>query len=117
MNPETVKRIQAYLQRTLNPGLTLAARPRVNDSVEVTLAGEHVGLVYLIGLVFLVISVFARLSGLAWVYYAFMVPATACLNSTTLTQVGELGKQRVVDNVVGGILVIIATAVAIGYSQ
>ena len=48
MNPETVKRIQAYLQRTLNPGLTLAARPRVNDSVEVTLAGEHVGLVYLI---------------------------------------------------------------------
>ncbi|MEQ1785197.1 MAG: DUF3126 family protein [Hyphomonadaceae bacterium] len=48
MNPETVKRIQAYLQRTLNPGLTLAARPRVNDSVEVTLAGEHLGLVYLI---------------------------------------------------------------------
>lgn len=48
MNPETVKRIQAYLQRTLNPGLTLVARPRVNDSVEVTMAGEHVGLVYLI---------------------------------------------------------------------
>lgn len=48
MNPETVKRIEAYLKRTLNPGLTLAARPRVNDSVEVTLAGEHVGLVYLI---------------------------------------------------------------------
>jgi hypothetical protein len=48
MNPETVKRIEAYLKRTLNPGLTLAPRPRVNDSVEVTLAGEHVGLVYLI---------------------------------------------------------------------
>lgn len=48
MNPETVKRIQAYLQRTLNPGITLVARPRVNDSVEVTMAGEHVGLVYLI---------------------------------------------------------------------
>jgi hypothetical protein len=61
--------------------------------------------------------VFARLSGLAWVYYVFMVPATACLNSTTLTEVGELGKQRVVDNVVGGILVILATALAIGYSQ
>ena len=41
MNPETVKRVQAYLQRTLNPGITLVARPRVNDSVEVTLAGEH----------------------------------------------------------------------------
>lgn len=48
MNPETVKRIEAYLKRTLNPSLTLVARPRVTDSVEVTLAGEHVGLVYLI---------------------------------------------------------------------
>ncbi|MFZ4486141.1 MAG: FUSC family protein [Candidatus Nanopelagicales bacterium] len=78
---------------------------------------HSLGLVYLIGLAFLVVSVFARLSGLAWVYYVFMVPATACLNSTTLTEVGELGKQRVVDNVVGGILVILATALAIGYSQ
>jgi 4-amino-4-deoxy-L-arabinose transferase-like glycosyltransferase len=78
---------------------------------------NSLGLVYLIGLAFLVVSVFARLSGLAWVYYVFMVPATACLNSTTLTEVGELGKQRVVDNVVGGILVILATALAIGYSQ
>lgn len=48
MNPETVKRIEAYLKGTLNPGLTLVPRPRVTDSVEVTLAGEHVGLVYLI---------------------------------------------------------------------
>jgi hypothetical protein len=48
MNPETVKRIEAYLKRTLNPGIALMARPRVNDSVEVTLAGEHLGLVYLI---------------------------------------------------------------------
>ncbi|MDD2858160.1 MAG: FUSC family protein [Candidatus Nanopelagicales bacterium] len=78
---------------------------------------DSLGVIYLIGLLFLVVSVFARLSGLAWIYYVFMVPATACLNSTTLTQVGELGKQRVVDNVVGGILVILATAVTVGYSQ
>jgi len=78
---------------------------------------DALGLVYLIGLVFLVVAVFARLSGLAWVYYVFMVPATACLNATTVTQVGELGKQRVVDNVVGGVAVLIATAIAIGYSQ
>ncbi len=78
---------------------------------------DSLGLVYAIGLAFLVVSLFARLSGLAWVYYVFMVPATACLNATTLTQVGELGKQRVVDNVVGGILVLVATAMAIGYSQ
>ncbi len=48
MNPETVKRVEDYLKRTLNPGITLAPRPRVTDSVEVLIAGEHVGLVYLI---------------------------------------------------------------------
>ena len=48
MNPETMKRIEAYLKRTLNPGITLVARPRVTDSVEVQLASEHIGLVYLI---------------------------------------------------------------------
>lgn len=78
---------------------------------------DPLALIYLFGLMFLVVALFARLSGLAWVYCVLMVPATACLNATTLTQVGELGKQRVVDNVVGGILVIIATAIAIGYSQ
>jgi len=78
---------------------------------------DSLGMVYIFGLVFLLVSLFARLSGRAWVYYVLMVPATACLNATTLTQVGELGKQRVVDNVVGGSLVIIATAIAIGYSH
>jgi hypothetical protein len=48
MNPETVKRVETYLQRVLNPGIVLQARPRVTDSVEVVLAGEHIGLVYLI---------------------------------------------------------------------
>lgn len=48
MNPETVKRVEAYLKRALNPGITLTARPRVTDSVEVVIGGEHVGLVYLV---------------------------------------------------------------------
>jgi len=74
-------------------------------------------MIYVIGLVFLLIALFARLSGQAWVYYVFMVPATACLNATALTQVGELGKQRVIDNAVGGALVILVTAVTIGYSH
>lgn len=74
-------------------------------------------LIYVIGLVFLLVALFARLSGQSWVYYVFMVPATACLNATALTQVGELGKQRVIDNAVGGVLVILVTALAIGYSH
>jgi hypothetical protein len=48
MNPEIVSRIEAYLKRTLNPGIALMARPRVTDSVEIQIGGEHVGLVYLI---------------------------------------------------------------------
>lgn len=48
MNAETVKRVEAYLRRTLNPKIALAARPRVTDSVEVLIEGEHVGLVYVI---------------------------------------------------------------------
>lgn len=73
--------------------------------------------IYLLGLVFIGIVLFARLSGQAWLYYVFMVPATASLNATTLTQVGELGKQRVADNLVGGILVILASAGTTGSNE
>ncbi|MFM9125613.1 MAG: hypothetical protein ACKOSO_10850 [Actinomycetota bacterium] len=45
-----------------------------------------------------------------------MTPATACLNATSLSQVGSLGEQRVVDNIVGGILVLAASVLAIGYA-
>jgi hypothetical protein len=78
---------------------------------------NSLAVIYLLGLVFIAIALFARFSGEAWLYYVFMVPATASLNATTLTQVGELGRQRVADNLVGGILVIIASVVAIGYSR
>ena len=48
MKPEDTKRVEAYLKRVLNPKIALIARPRVTDSVEVQIEGEHVGLVYLI---------------------------------------------------------------------
>lgn len=48
MKAEDIKRVEAYLKRTLNPKIVLAARPRVTDSVEVLIEGEHVGLVYLV---------------------------------------------------------------------
>lgn len=78
---------------------------------------DSLAVIYLLGLAFIAIALFARFSGEAWLYYVFMVPATASLNATTLTQVGELGRQRVADNLVGGILVILASGVAIGYSR
>jgi hypothetical protein len=45
---EDVKRVEAYLRRVLNPKIVLQARPRVTDSVEVLIDGEHIGLVYLV---------------------------------------------------------------------
>ncbi len=78
---------------------------------------SSLALIYLIGLVFIVVALIARMGPRGWIYYVFMVPATACLNATTLTQVGQLGEQRIVDNVVGGALVLVATALTIGYSS
>jgi hypothetical protein len=46
VNPEDIKKIEAYLQRQLNPAIKLTARPRVTDSVEVSVNGEHIALVY-----------------------------------------------------------------------
>lgn len=73
--------------------------------------------VYLVGVVCIVIALMARLGPHAWIYYVFMLPATACLNSTSIAQVEPLGEQRVVDNVVGGVLVLAASALTIGYSR
>ena len=78
---------------------------------------QSLALVYVIGLVMITIALVARLGAHGWLYYVFMVPATACLNATSITQVDELSTQRVVDNVVGGVLVLLASAMAIGYSQ
>lgn len=77
---------------------------------------ESLALIYVIGLIMIAIALMARLGAHGWVYYVFMVPATACLNATSLAQVDELSTQRVVDNIVGGVLVLIASALAVGYS-
>lgn len=77
---------------------------------------QSLAVIYLFGLVFIVIALIARFGPHGWIYYVFMMPATASLNATTLTQFGELGQQRLVDNVIGGILVLIGAAAAIAFS-
>lgn len=77
---------------------------------------ESLTMVYVIGLVMISIALMSRLGAHGWLYYVFMVPATACLNATSLAQVDQLSTQRVVDNIVGGVLVLIASALAVGYS-
>ncbi len=78
---------------------------------------DSLAVIYLVGLIFIVIALIARFGVHVWIYYVFMVPATAALNATTFSQVGQLGEQRLGDNIIGGILVIIASAIAIGYSH
>lgn len=78
---------------------------------------DSLAVIYLVGLVLIVIALAARLGPRGWIYYVLMMPATACLNATSLAQVGQLGEQRAIDNVIGGALVLAATAVTLVYSN
>jgi hypothetical protein len=46
VKPEELKKLDAYFKRTLNPGIIVKARPRKNDSAEVYLGEEFLGVIY-----------------------------------------------------------------------
>jgi hypothetical protein len=46
VKPEELKKLDAYFKRTLNPNITVKARPRKNDSAEVYLGEEFLGVIY-----------------------------------------------------------------------
>ena len=46
MKPEELKKLDAYFKRTLNPNIVVKARPRKNDSAEVYLGDEFLGVIY-----------------------------------------------------------------------
>ena len=47
IQPEEVSRLQSYLQdKFKNPGFALKMREKANDSVEVLLNGEFIGVIY-----------------------------------------------------------------------
>ncbi|WP_374762849.1 DUF3126 family protein [Yunchengibacter salinarum] len=47
MKSQTVEKLQAYLQNKFGaPSLKLIYRPKTDDSVEVTLNGEFIGVIY-----------------------------------------------------------------------
>lgn len=80
-------------------------------------AAQSLAMVYVLGLLFGGAAVASKFSPRAWIYYMLMVPTTACLNAYALPQVTQLGEQRVVDNLVGGALVLVAAGLTIGYSR
>lgn len=46
VKPEELKKLDAYFKRTLNPNIVVKARPRKNDSAEVYLGDEFLGVIY-----------------------------------------------------------------------
>jgi hypothetical protein len=47
VKPEELKKLDAYFKKTLNPEIVVKARPRKNDSAEVYLGEEFLGVVYI----------------------------------------------------------------------
>lgn len=72
---------------------------------------------YVIGSIFGVIAVMAKFSPRAWIYFALIVPTTALLNAFTVGQARDLGKARLVDNVIGALLVLLAALITLGYGR
>ena len=46
MKPDEIKKLDAYLKRTLNPAIAVKARPRKNDSAEVYVGDEFIGVIF-----------------------------------------------------------------------
>lgn len=46
VKPEEIRKLEAYLKRNLNQELMVKARPRKDDSAEVYLADEFLGVIY-----------------------------------------------------------------------
>lgn len=46
LKPDEIKKLDAYLKRTLNPQISVRARPRKNDSGEVYVGDEFIGVIF-----------------------------------------------------------------------
>lgn len=46
MKPDEIKKLDAYFKRTLNPEMAVKARPRKNDSAEVYIGDEFLGVIF-----------------------------------------------------------------------
>jgi uncharacterized protein DUF3126 len=46
VKPEEIRKLEAYFKRVLNPDLQVRARPRKDDSAELYLRDEFLGVIY-----------------------------------------------------------------------
>lgn len=94
----------------------------INALVGTTTFTEVFGLpfpleIYAIGVVFGVAAIMAKFGSRQWAYYALIVPTTAYLNSFTVGEASGLGTARLIDNVLGAALVLVAVVVTVGASR
>lgn len=68
---------------------------------------------YLLGNLLGTLAIIAKFSPRQLIYYILMAPTTACLNAFSFTQADNVGEQRLVDNLVGAALVILATLITL----
>lgn len=98
--------------------LTFAIMPLVGGNSFVEYFGMPFPLtIYLIGIAFSVGAIIVKFGTRQWLYFLLIAPTTAMLNAYTTNQVISLGKQRLTDNVVGAVLVIVAALVTIGAAR
>jgi len=72
---------------------------------------------YLVGALCGVLAIIAKFSPRQWIYYVLITPTAALLNAYTTSQAAHLGTARLVDNLVGAVLVILAALITLGASH
>ena len=83
----------------------------------IVLRVDSLVVIYVIGLVFAIAAVTAKFSPNYWLYMALITPTVVCLNAASSTEVANLGEQRAVDTFAGAALVLLASAITIGYAR
>lgn len=72
---------------------------------------------YVIGFVFAVAALTAKLSPHYWLYMALITPTIICFTASSSSEVANLGEQRAQDTFIGAVLVLLASAITIGYAR
>lgn len=107
------------IQRVIGTFVGVGVFIVINAWVGTTSYTEVLGLpfpleIYLIGIAFGVVAIMAKFGPRQWLYFILIVPTTAYLNAFTVGGAAGLGKARLIDNLVGAALVVLAALVTLG---
>ena len=72
---------------------------------------------YLVGIVFGMFAIIMKFSPRQWIYYILITPTAALLNAYTTKEASHLGTARLVDNLVGALLVVLAALITLGAAR